>query len=267
VIDHVTIAIEPGKHNVAFGNPIQDIQVTAYFADKYQNPVEDGTAVYFTTTGGMITSDALTCEKGQAGVILQNVNPFPYLISNDPNQLTALKIPNPNDSNLMLNVSIPDFELGEVVNSIGTKKENDGMAIILAYTWGQDQNGKLIKVWKTAGVVYSVGVKKFSAENDKDSLSVGEIATIKIRVYDWNGNPVAAGSSLTVSTTAGELSDTNLMPGADRYGYGTTFFVVQLLNNLKPEEDKATTAMVKINLDSPNGTGKISIPIALKITP
>lgn len=267
VIDHVTLAIAPGKHNVAFGNPIQDIQVTSYFGDKYNNPVEDGTAVYFTTTGGIITSDAVTCEKGQAGVILQNVNPFPYLVSNDPNQLTALTIPNPNDPNLMLNISPPDFELGEVMNSIGTTKENDGMAIILAYTWGQDQNGKLIKVWKTAGVVYSIGVRRFSAENDKDSLSVGEVATIKIRVYDWNGNPVAAGSSLTVSTTAGELSDTNLMPSADRYGFGTTFFSVQLLNNLKPEEDEATTAMVKISLDSPNGTGKISIPIALKITP
>ncbi|HEX9972532.1 MAG TPA: hypothetical protein VGD14_10730, partial [bacterium] len=248
-------------------NPIQDIGITVYFGDKYNNPVEDGTAVYFTTTGGIITSDAITCEKGQASVILQNVNPFPYLVSNDPNQLTALKIPNPNDNNLMLNTYIPDFDSSEVINSIGTKKENDGMAVILAYTWGQDQNGKLIKVWTTAGVVYSVGVRRFTAVTDKDSLSVGEVATIDIRVYDSNGNPVAAGSSLTVSTTGGELSDTNLMPGADKYGFGTTFFSVQLLNNLKPEEDEATTAMVKIQLDSPNGTGKISIPIALKITP
>lgn len=267
VIDHVTLAVEPGKHNVAFGNPIQDIQVTAYFGDIYSNPVEDGTAVYFTTTGGIITSDAVTCEKGQASVILQNVNPFPYLVSNDPNQLAALTIPNPNDPNLMVNISPNDFELSEVMNSIGTTKENDGMAIILAYTWGQDQNGKLIKVWKTIGVIYSIQLRRFTAVTDKDSLSVGEVATIDIRVYDWNGNPVAAGSSLNVSTTAGELSDTNLMPSADRYGFGTTFFSTQLLNNLKPGEDEATTAMVKINLDSPNGTGKISIPIALKITP
>ena len=266
VIDHVTIAVEPGKHNVAFGNPIQDIKVTAYFGDKYNNPVEDGTAVYFTTTGGIITSDAATCQKGQAAVILQNVNPFPYLVSNDPNQLTALKIPNPNNNALMLDVAIPDFELGEVVNSIGTTTENDGMAIILAYTWGQDQDGKLIKVWKTAGVIYSVGVRRFTAETDKDSLSIGEFANINIRVYDYNGNPVAAGSSLNVSTTAGELSDSNLMPGSDKYGYGRTFFSTQLLNNLKPDDDPKQ-AMVKITLDSPNGTGKITIPIYLKTAP
>ena len=116
-------------------------------------------------------------------------------------------------------------------------------------------------------IVYSVGLYVFSAESNATELSPGEIATITIRVYDYNGNPVAAGSKLTVSTNAGELSDTDLMSSADKYGWGTTTFVTQLLNNLKPEEDEATTALVKIELDSPNGTGKYAIPITLKITP
>ncbi len=269
VIHHVTLAVEPGKHNVCFGNPIQDIGITVYLGDKFNNPVEDGTTVYFTTTGGIITSDAVSCEKGQASVILQNVNPFPYLVSNDPNQLTALNITNPNNDNLKLNIIIPDFEYGKIVNSIGTTNENDGVTVILAYTWGQDQNGNLIKVWTTGLIVYSVGVpsSNFTAVSNKTELLPGEIATIIIRVYDYNGNPVAAGSRLTASTNAGELSDTNLMPSADKYGWGTTTFVTQLLNDLKPGEDEPTTALVKIELDSPNGTGKRSIPINLKITP
>ncbi len=265
VIHHATLAVEPGKFNTCFGNPIQDIQVTAYFGDVYNNPVEDGTAVYFTTTGGIITSDATTCEKGQASVILQNVNPFPYLVSQDPNQLTPLIMTNPNNDHLKLNLTIPDFERGEVVNSIGTKKENDGIAVLLAHTWGKDQNGKLVKVWIIGEVIYSVGVAKFTAVTNKKELLPGEVATISIRLYDYNGNPVAAGSSLTASTTAGELSETDLMPDAVNYGYGQTFFTVQLLNNLNPEEDKATTALVKIKLDSPNGTGTLSISISLKI--
>ena len=267
VIHHVTLAVEPGKFNVCFGNPIQDIGVTVYFGDKYNNPIEDGTAVYFTTTGGIITSDAVTSERGRASVVLQNINPFPYLFRNDPNQLTALNITNPNNDNLKLDIIIPDFEGSKVLNSIGTTNENDGVTVILAYTWGQDQNGNLIKVWTTGLVVYSAGLYVFTAESDATELSPGEIATIRIRVYDYNGNPVAAGSKLTVSTNAGELSDTNLMPSADKYGWGTTAFVTQLLNNLKPEEDEPTTALVKIELDSPNGTGKRSIPINLKITP
>ena len=116
-------------------------------------------------------------------------------------------------------------------------------------------------------VVYSVGLYVFSAESDRSELGLGEVATIMMRVYDYNGNPVAAGSKLTVSTNAGELSAADLMPSADKYGWGTTTFVTQLLNNLKPEDDEATTALVKIELDSPNGTGKYAIPISLKITP
>ncbi|MDZ7342407.1 MAG: hypothetical protein ONB27_13705, partial [candidate division KSB1 bacterium] len=265
VIPHATLAIENGKHNVAFGNPIQEIKITGYFGDKYNNPVEEGTAVYFTTTGGFITSDALTNNKGQTSVILQNVNPFPMLVSQDPNQLTALNIPNPNVDTLKLNVSIPDFEGGLVFNSNGTFYENDGVAVLLAYTWGQDQNGKPIKVWATAQVVYSVGVKVFDVRCDSTELKVGNSATIRIRLYDSNGNPVAAGSSLTVTTSAGELSESNLMPSADRYGYGQTSFQVSLKNNLDPTKDKETVATVKIKLDSPNGTSSRSVDIKLKI--
>lgn len=265
VIPHATLAIENGKHNVAFGNPIQDIKISGYFGDKYNNPVEEGTAVYFTTTGGFITSDGLTNNKGQTNVILQNVNPFPVLASPDSNQLTALNIPNPNDDTLKLKLTIPDFEGGLVFNSKGTFLENDGIAVLLAYTWGQDQNGHPIKVWATGQVVYSVGVLVFDIRSDSTELRVGNSSTIRIRLYDANGNPVAAGSSLTVSTTAGELSETNLMPPAERYGYGQTSYQVSLTNNLDPTKDKETTATVKVKLDSPNGTGSRSVNIKLKI--
>lgn len=267
VIPHATLALESGKHNVCFANPIQDIHVTAYFSDVYNNPIENGTAVYFTTTGGFITSDAVTNDKGQTTVILQNAYPFPYLVSNDPNQLTSLRVPNPNNDSLMISVELPDFEYSEVLNSIGTYDENDGIAVILAYTWGQDQNGNHIKVWTIGRVIYSVGVKRFDYYTNKTELGVGETAIINIRVYDNHGNPVAAGSRLTVTTNAGELSDANLLPAAERYGFGGTFYQVTLTNTLKPGEDEPTTAVVKIDLDSPNGTRKGSIPIYLRITP
>jgi len=267
VIDYATLAIAPDKHNVAFTNPIQEIQVSAYFGDRYSNPIEEGTAVYFTTTGGYITSDALTNDKGQTSVILQNVNPFPYLVSIDPNQMTSLTVPNPNDSSLMVNIDHPDFEDGEVVNTIGTTNENDGMAAILAYTWGHDQDGNLIKVWTTHRVIYSVGVRRFTAVTDAaDTLYVGQVANIDIRVYDDNGNPVAAGSRLTVNASAGELSESNLIPAANRWGHGWTSFHTQLLNNLKPGEDEPTDAIVKIQLDSPNGSGTKSLKFRLEIT-
>ncbi len=270
VIPHATLTVEPGKFNVNFGNPVHEIKVTVYFADKYNNPVENGTVVYFTTTGGMITTNAMINEQGKATVLLQDVNPFPYLKSSDPNQLTAMNIPNPNNEiyndTLKLNTDIPDFEISRVYNTLGTLKENDGVAVILAYTWGKDQNGKDIKVWAMNKVVYSVGLLEFTATTDRSVLAPNQSATITIRVYDRHGNPVAAGSKLTVSTDAGELSETSLMPSAEKYGWGTTKFQVTLTNNLK-STDEPKTAHVKIELDSTNGDGKLTLNIDLKNTP
>ena len=265
VISRATLLVETGKFNVAFANPMEEIKISAVFGDKYNNPVEEGTAVYFTTTGGVITSDALTNDKGQTSVIIQNGNPFPYLTSDDPNLMTSCCVPNPNDESVDIDLTIPDFEGSLVQNTLGTFDENDGVPVIMAYTWGQDQDNNRVKVWITGLMVYSVGVREFTASSDKNSLDIGETATIAIRLYDMHGNPVAAGSSLTVSATKGAVSESNLMPSRERYGFGSTYFVTQVSNNLKPGEDDPGNSVVTISLDSPNGSGKISLSIYMTL--
>lgn len=52
--------------------------ITAYVGDKYGNPVKPETAVYFTTTGGIIEGSALTDLMGRAGVDLMSAAPKPY---------------------------------------------------------------------------------------------------------------------------------------------------------------------------------------------
>jgi hypothetical protein len=52
-------------------------KITAYVGDKYGNPVKPGTAVYFTTTGGIIEGSALTNEQGQGSVDLISAEPRP----------------------------------------------------------------------------------------------------------------------------------------------------------------------------------------------
>jgi hypothetical protein len=52
-------------------------KITAYVGDKYGNPVKPGTAVYFTTTGGIIEGSALTNEQGQGSVNLISAEPRP----------------------------------------------------------------------------------------------------------------------------------------------------------------------------------------------
>jgi hypothetical protein len=265
VISRATLLVETGKFNVAFANPMEEIKISAVFGDKYNNPVEEGTAVYFTTTGGVITSDALTNDKGQTSVIIQNGNPFPYLTSDDPNLMTSCCVPNPNDESVDIDLTIPDFEGSLVQNTLGTFDENDGVPVIMAYTWGQDQDNSRVKVWITGLMVYSVGVREFTATTNRDTLDIGESALITIRIYDMHGNPVAAGSSLTVSATNGAVAESNLMPSRDRYGFGSTYFSTQITNNLKPGEDEPGNSVITISLDSPNGSGKISLSIYMTL--
>src|SRR5206468_7073605 len=51
--------------------------ITALVGDRYGNPVQEGTAVYFTTTGGVIQGSAPTDDHGLAKVDLVTGNPFP----------------------------------------------------------------------------------------------------------------------------------------------------------------------------------------------
>jgi hypothetical protein len=50
---------------------------TAFVGDKYTNPVRPGTAVYFTSTGGIIQGSALTNDLGEATVNLISAAPQP----------------------------------------------------------------------------------------------------------------------------------------------------------------------------------------------
>ena len=71
-------SISRTKANIAgliYDNLRDRIQVIV--GDKDGNPVQPGTAVYFTTTGGVIQASALTDNDGTAGVDLISANPRP----------------------------------------------------------------------------------------------------------------------------------------------------------------------------------------------
>ena len=51
--------------------------ITAYVGDQYANPVPENTAVYFTTSGGIIEGSAVTNRLGIASVVLISADPRP----------------------------------------------------------------------------------------------------------------------------------------------------------------------------------------------
>jgi hypothetical protein len=164
-----------------------------------------------------------------------------------------------------MNFNVPDMELNVIPNTAGNKAENDGIAYIIAQTRGQNQNGEDVIVWAYGPVIFSTAIHTFSVSTDKTILNVNETANLMVRLFDTKGNPVAAGSKLTVSTNAGELSRTELIPAAERWGLGTTFMSTQLTNNLDPESGKEKTATVKFELTSPNGDATRSVNILLRV--
>jgi hypothetical protein len=229
--------------------------LSLYVGDKYNNPVEEGTTIYLRTSGGIATTDVLTDSLGVGAAKLWTANPNPRLESDDPNAMVPHEIPNPNDPSTMLPVVVPDFD--------GDGAENNGIAYILATTHGRDQNGEDAVAFYVGRLIFSGPLAVFDVTADDYSLSIGQAATITVRVYDVNGNPLAAGSSLKVETSAGALSAEQLMATEKNYGYGSTTFQVQLVNNLDSQAESPATALVRFILESPNGSTSRGISIQL----
>lgn len=71
-------SIGPKQYNFAAYNWIgRTNEIIVQVGDKYSNPVHQGTAVYFNTTGGIITAARYTDIKGQATATLFSGNPLP----------------------------------------------------------------------------------------------------------------------------------------------------------------------------------------------
>lgn len=239
--------------------------IVAVVGDKFNNPVPESTAVYFTTTGGIIsTHTGYTNKNGIAVVRLISAQPYPtvplyYSTFFNPNldhpEFTGLaEIPGP----------IPDFEGGVIDNGFDDTSQNNGIARVLAVTEGVDRNGRPARAWGVTNVVFSGSINTFYATVDKTQLLPGEGATIEIVIYDVNGNPIVPGSRISLKATAGELSWTELVtadPGVTRYH-------AVLVNNLDPTDPdaKETTVSVGIQVTSANGNNVISTePILLKL--
>jgi len=261
VVPHMTIAFD--HLNLAGWSVVKEFNVTVYVGDKYNNPVEEGTTVYLTSTGGIVSTDISTDALGQGSAVLTSANPHPYVEPKDETALAPHRIPNPNDYNLMIPITVPDFEGGEVLNSAGNTGENDGVVYLLATTHGRDQFGNDAIVYTTGAVVFSGPIMVFTVTTDKTELHIGQAARIDIRVYDINGNPPAEGSTLTAATSSGKLSNTNLMGDGGHYGYGSTHYVTYLMNDLDPENSDPKTAEVTVKLNSPNGIASGTVYVYL----
>ena len=61
----------------------------------------------------------------------------------------------------------------------------------------------------------------------------------------------------------GKIAVENLMNEDESYGWGSTFFTTALINNEESSETGTATAVVEVELDSPNGDAVASLSFTL----
>jgi hypothetical protein len=253
---HLTIA----ARRLNIWATLDTTQVSILVGDKYNNPVERNTAVYLTTSGGVIsTHTAYTNEFGRANVVLQGGNPQPtidrfynYAGMQDPN--TRAVLPGFTWFAALGQWLIPDFDDGRILNSEGNTMQNDGIARIMASTEGMDAAGNSALAWDWTAVAMT-GPVMF----EEDSLTViaargdnilydGESATIRITLMDGNGNPVVSGTqilaALTSESAQAKLSWTSFNTGN---GMGQSYYYITIYNALNPEKPKRGSTGIRIN--------------------
>ncbi|RKY51991.1 MAG: hypothetical protein DRP89_08360, partial [Candidatus Neomarinimicrobiota bacterium] len=227
-------------------------KISIMVGDKYNNPVDEGTAVYLTTSGGVInTHTAYTDAYGKATVILTAGNPQPtverfynYDGMHDPNDTSKI-IPGP----------IPDFD--------ENGQENDGIARVIAYTEGMDALGNSARAWDWLEVVYSGPVIHYVVDDSAlpDTLHVGQTANITIELWDSNGNPIVSGSDLSADLTNGNVSAAlSWTTWETGNGMGTDYYPLSITNIVDPTDPdaKGGPTAIKITVNSIN-TGKLTI--------
>lgn len=224
--DHFSLA--PDKYNFEgyTKNGILN-SITAILGDEFSNPVKPGTAVYFSSTGGIIEGSGQGNTNNQGFV---NVN----LISGGPR---------PNDSQTLDGVAFP----------------RNGLATVTAQTI--DKNNVLIE--KSVNVVFSTSGASISANPTTFDLQPGGGETFTYTVTDLNGNPMAAGTSISVEAGEGMevTGDANITLGNYIFpGPGATQFTFSI-RDTDDESIEPADLSISITVVSPSGEETSLTPI------
>ncbi len=189
-------------------------QIVAFVGDKYANPVRPETAVYFTTTGGIIEGSTLTDDQGIGSVELISAEPRPFHAT-----------------------------LGA------------GFATVTAST--VDENSATIS--RETIVLFS-GIPQVSVTPTSINIPNAGSQSFSYYVGDQNGNPLAGGTSITVSVEGDDvdaqgdldvsLPDTQ-SPAWTQFNF-LVYDTVDSVNVAKP-------VTIRIATTGPNGEGFITV--------
>jgi hypothetical protein len=200
--------------------------ITAFVGDQYGNPVPVGTSIYFSTTGGIIEGSGNTNSLGQVSVTLVSAAPMPASTALDPSTGYTTDVS-----------GYCDFT---------APKNGDGQAIIFAQT--VDRLG--VPVWTATRTIFSGDASIYDVTPDSFAVADGGSQSFTFRVHDLNGNPLTAGTKITVESTLGELIGDIDMTLPDTQSPGWTEFSFQLTDEVAGDTGPPQSCFVTISVQS-----------------
>ena len=244
-------------------SPVPSPSFTAQAGDKYGNPVAPGTAIYFTTTGGIITAAGQTDASGHANATLYSGNPLPHTSGLDTTLYGGA-----GDPLLPLLDGDHGFPADPTYFGSGT-----GYGYVKAFTQGEN-----------SVVVADSGLICFSAATAPillgDSLTISPMTvtlnsgsvSIPIHISDRFGNPLESGTTITASvslppnlggnvTNVYSANATGLPATLGDYltrGFGKTDFILTISVAQTQGLPTPTQFGVTIKVNGRNGTREAS---------
>jgi hypothetical protein len=222
----------------AYNQDLVTVPITTQLADRYNNPAPDGTAVSFTTDGGHIVGSCTTPltnpGDGTCKVTWTSANPRPQLADDTPPLLAAGRakiLATAIGEESFTDVNASGFwQTGDAFDNLGEPYRDDnenGQYDSGEYFLDYNQDGKwnagagsfigITCSGTTAGstcstttlaigvsslIIMSTGGAQISAQTS-GQVTHGSTSSIAFNVQDLNGNPMAAGTTVTVTADSG----------------------------------------------------------------
>jgi hypothetical protein len=231
---HLSLAPAPCS---MFGMDVVGDSVTlvALVGDRYNNPVTPGTAIYFTTSAGVITTaSGYTDSLGFARVTLFSGSPLP----------TTTRWMN----------TLSDPNLGGPILCTPAPTQ-PGVAKVLASSAGVDANGDSVTVWASTNVIFDYSqpilhLRSITVNGDPSerTLYIGQNALITVATYDPDYWPLVSGSTVNFSASYGLVYPSKITVGCP----GDTLYTVSFFNNRTLTDDDAASPVL-ITVDTRRG--------------
>jgi hypothetical protein len=261
---HFSLAV--AKKNIAGGILLNvHDQITALLGDSAGNPAQPGTVVYFSTNGGVIQPSGTSSKDGEVTVDLITGNPFP------PGGIATVTA-TVGSSNKVGSVASGGSGKQTLSNLKGTSRiflkkggkniSSQTQSISTASGIGKDANIEAV-FSKTIHVLFS-GPSTISLNNLSDTnfvVPVNNAKEIDYTVADPLGNPLTAGTTISLSTDAQTSSDVGLTGDinttmSDTQDKSATHFKVFVRDN-RQTKTSSETFKIAIKVKSDNGDAEL----------